>query len=169
MTLRPWRRSSYFGPMSRTAAAGPLARKVLSLPAKTRLLLALVAWALTSVLVAVAWLAAPAGAAAYRAVVPHTAGMWGLHLLADVAIMALAGIYAAVMWHVRRANTSLALGLTAGVGVMAAYLASEWLKVLFREERPCRAPSPSKDARPLETGPSRVTTWPSPPAWPWRS
>jgi membrane-associated phospholipid phosphatase len=137
MALRPWRRPSRL--RSGTASAGALACTVLPMPAKVRVLVAVVGLASAAVAVAAAWVAAPASAALYSAVVPHTAGVGGLHLLADAAVVALAGIYAAVMWRSRRAVRSSALGLAAGVGVVVAYLASESVKLLFRQERPCRA------------------------------
>lgn len=139
MDSRPWRRSARLHQTCRTAAAGPLTRKMLPLPAKMRLVYAVGALALTTVLVAAAWLSAPASAAIYRAAVPHTAGLPGVDHLADAAIVALAAGYVVVMWQSRRAVISLALGLTAGAGVVAAYLASESVKLLLREERPCRA------------------------------
>jgi hypothetical protein len=112
---------------------------MLPMPAKVRVLVAVVGLAWAAVLVAAAWVAAPASAALYSAVVSHTAGVIGLHLLADAAVVALAAGYTALMWRSRRAVRSSALGLAARVGVVAAYLASESVKLLFREERPCRA------------------------------
>jgi membrane-associated phospholipid phosphatase len=139
MASRPWRRSARLHQTNRSAAAGPLARQMLPTRAKTRLVFAVGALALTTILVAVAWVSAPASATIYRAAVPHTAGLpGGVDHLADAAIVALATGYAVIMWHSRRALMSLALGLSAGAGAVAAYLASESVKLLFREERPCR-------------------------------
>jgi hypothetical protein len=109
------------------------------MPAKMRLLYAVAALALATLLLITAWLSAPASSVIYSAVVPHTVDLLGVHVLANTAILGLAAEYAAIMWRSRRATRPLALGSAAGAGVVAAYLASESVKLLFREERPCRA------------------------------
>jgi hypothetical protein len=57
--------------------------------AKMRLLYAVAALASASGLVAAAWLSAPASAAVYSAVAPQTAGVHGVQVLADAAIVVL--------------------------------------------------------------------------------
>jgi membrane-associated phospholipid phosphatase len=138
MASRPSRRSTR-RQTCRTAAAGTLARAILLMPTKMRLVCAVAALASACVLVAAAWLSAPASAAVYSAVAPRTAGVRGVQVLADVAIVVLMVGYLTVLWWSRRTVTSLALGLAAGGGVVAAYLASESAKLLFRQDRPCRA------------------------------
>ncbi|MGH1564601.1 phosphatase PAP2 family protein [Mumia sp. DW29H23] len=59
-----------------------------------------------------------------------------LAVLPDLGLIALALLLAAVAYG--RGPRPLAIGIAAGVGVVLAYAASELLKVVIRDERPCR-------------------------------
>lgn len=60
-----------------------------------------------------------------------------VELLPDIGLVVLALVLAAASYG--RGPRTLAIGLAAGAGVVLAYGASEVLKVLVRDERPCRA------------------------------
>ncbi|APX31709.1 hypothetical protein BH708_02090 [Brachybacterium sp. P6-10-X1] len=63
-------------------------------------------------------------------------GIAGISEYGILGLMALFGI--AILRARRRGPTALARGLAAGAGVVLAYLASETIKVLVAELRPCR-------------------------------
>ncbi|GAB6936924.1 phosphatase PAP2 family protein [Isoptericola variabilis] len=101
---------------------------------------ALPAAGLLALVAALAW---PVRADVYRAVAPAVAGAStpaavaaGVASFGLLALVALAGVLAVRSFlRDRAAFWRLASG---GVGVIAAYLLSEALKVLVTEERPCR-------------------------------
>ncbi|NLU84177.1 phosphatase PAP2 family protein [Rhodococcus sp. HNM0569] len=79
-------------------------------------------------------------AAVYRALVPHTASLPGMGLVAEIAILLLIAMFAWAAWSVRGGPYArISAILTGGVGVVVAYLASELVKTVVTEERPCRA------------------------------
>jgi membrane-associated phospholipid phosphatase len=104
-----------------------------------RIFCAVAALVLTIFVVVAAWLTAPAAELVYSTVVPHTAEAPMIGVLADSAILGLLAGYGAVLWRSRRSVQFLAPGLAAGVGVVVGYAASESVKLLVGEERPCRA------------------------------
>ncbi|WP_219825657.1 phosphatase PAP2 family protein [Nonomuraea typhae] len=57
----------------------------------------------------------------------------------DAGLFVFAALFVACWWRSRRASArELAIGLVGPVGVVAAYVVSEIVKLLVREERPCR-------------------------------
>ena len=107
--------------------------------ARTRIICALTALMLTFLLVLAAWSATRPAELLYSAVVPHTAEAPMIGALADLAILALAAGFGVMLWRARRSVGVFPLGIAAGVGVLVGYAASESVKLLIREERPCRA------------------------------
>nr|QRW40805.1 membrane protein [bacterium] len=70
---------------------------------------------------------------------------WFQHLVelgTEGGILILLALFVAAWWRARRgSDRAMALALLAPVATGVAYMASEVLKVMFREERPCRAVS----------------------------
>ncbi|QBJ98583.1 phosphatase PAP2 family protein [Rhodococcus sp. ABRD24] len=92
-----------------------------------------------AVVVVVLYLLRGVSAAIYRAIVPHTSGLPGIGLIADVALLALVavfGVLAAQMWRTR--SPYLGELLMGGAGVGIAYGLSMAVKLLVGEDRPCR-------------------------------
>lgn len=92
-----------------------------------------------SVVVVALYLLRDVSAAIYRAIVPHTADLPGVELIADVGLLVLVALFAVLavqMWRTRSAH----LGdlLMGGFGVVVAYALSEMVKSLVGEDRPCR-------------------------------
>lgn len=85
-------------------------------------------------------------AAIYRAVVPHTADLPGVGLIADGGLLVLVALFAVVavqMWRTR--SPYLGDLLMGGFGVVVAYALSEVIKAFVSEDRPCRVQVPLPD------------------------
>ncbi|GAB2731505.1 hypothetical protein GCM10027273_07670 [Nocardioides pakistanensis] len=121
------------------------AHRVWDVSATARVLYAVATLGLTTLLALAAWFSASAGEVLYRAVVPHTTGLPMIGVLADAATLGLLVGYGVVLWRSRRTVRVLALGLAAGAGVMVGYVASESVKLLLKEERPCRVVLPLEE------------------------
>ncbi|MCA1006091.1 phosphatase PAP2 family protein [Rhodococcus hoagii] len=92
-----------------------------------------------AVVVVALYLLRGVSAAIYRAIVPHTADLPGMGLIADVGLLALVALFAvlaAQMWRTR--SPYLGDLLMGGFGVVVAYALSEVVKVFVSEDRPCR-------------------------------
>lgn len=57
----------------------------------------------------------------------------------DVGLVALVALFVAAVWNRRRQAARLGTLVAGGLGVTAAYVASEGLKIVVAAERPCRA------------------------------
>ncbi len=93
-----------------------------------------------AVVVVALYLLRDVSAAIYRAIVPHTADLPGVGLVADVGLLVLVALFAvlaAQMWRTR--SPYLGDLLMGGFGVVVAYVLSEVVKSLVGEDRPCRA------------------------------
>ncbi|MDH6680977.1 membrane-associated phospholipid phosphatase [Rhodococcus sp. LBL1] len=93
-----------------------------------------------SVLVVALYMLRDVSAAIYRAIVPHTADLPGVGLIADVGLLVLVALFAVLavqMWRTR--SPYLGDLLMGGFGVVVAYALSEIVKSLVAEDRPCRA------------------------------
>ena len=101
---------------------------------------------------------------AYRATVSWSQGLpsWLQSVVegvSDYGVYVLAALFlVAALVARRRGLTHLARGVAAGVGVVAAYLASELFKSVVTEQRPCRHFS-------VDT----IATCPAPTDWAWPS
>lgn len=92
-----------------------------------------------AVVVVVLFLLRDVSAAVYRAVVPHTADLPGIGLIADIALLILVALFAVLaarMWRTR--SRHLGDLLMGGFGVVVAYALSEVVKSFVSEDRPCR-------------------------------
>jgi undecaprenyl-diphosphatase len=92
-----------------------------------------------SVVVVALYLLRDVSAAIYRAIVPHTADLPGVGLIADVGLLMLVALFAVLavqMWRTR--SPYLGDLLMGGVGVVVAYALSEIVKSLVGEDRRCR-------------------------------
>ncbi|CAM2837139.1 Phosphatase PAP2 family protein [Prescottella defluvii] len=92
-----------------------------------------------AVLVVALYLLRDVGAAIYRAIVPHTSELPGVELIADGGLLVLVALYAVLavqMWRTR--SPHLGDLLMGGFGVVVAYALSEAVKMVVREDRPCR-------------------------------
>ncbi|RVW10199.1 phosphatase PAP2 family protein [Prescottella agglutinans] len=92
-----------------------------------------------SVIVVALYLLRDVSAAIYRAIVPHTAELPGVGLIADVGLLVLVALFALLavqMWRTR--SPFLGDLLMGGFGVVVAYALSEMVKSLVAEDRPCR-------------------------------
>nr|BFF20687.1 hypothetical protein GCM10025730_42080 [Promicromonospora thailandica] len=126
-------------------------------------------------LCAIALLAWPAREGLFEAVAGGTArspvaGAAGL--VADKGLLALVAITASLVvlaWF--RDRPRFGLLTAAGAGTLAAYAASEVIKLVVTEERPCRVVDVATVlACPVPgTGPGRATTRPLPARWPRRA
>ncbi|WP_305092469.1 phosphatase PAP2 family protein [Prescottella sp. R16] len=77
--------------------------------------------------------------ALYRAIVPHTAELPGVGLIADGGLLVLVALYAVLAVYLwRNRPTQLGDLLVGGVGVVVAYVLSEVVKAFVSEDRPCR-------------------------------
>lgn len=74
-----------------------------------------------------------------RSIAPTTAGIWGVDRLAEVLVILLGVVAVAVGWRALRSGIhSAALAVSAAVGVVAAYAASEGIKAVVAADRVCR-------------------------------
>lgn len=92
-----------------------------------------------AVVVVALYLLRDVSAAIYRAVVPHTADLPGVGLIADGGLLVLVALFAVLavqMWRSR--SPHLGDLLMGGVGVVVAYALSEVVKAFVSEDRPCR-------------------------------
>ena len=88
-------------------------------------------------------------------------GILGLvvELVGEVGILALAGAVALLTWRARiNGRKHVAVVVAAGVATVVAYVASEAVKIVVREERPCRV---------LEV--RTLSACPAPGDWAWPS
>ncbi|MBF0721307.1 phosphatase PAP2 family protein [Sanguibacter inulinus] len=74
-----------------------------------------------------------------RSIAPTTAGIWGAGRLAEVLVIVLGLVAVTVGWRALRSGVHrAALAVSAAVGAVAAYAASEGIKVVVAADRVCR-------------------------------
>lgn len=74
-----------------------------------------------------------------RSIAPTTAGIWGANRLAEVLVILLGLVAVAVGWRALRSGVHrAALAVSAAVGAVAAYAASEGIKAVVAADRVCR-------------------------------
>lgn len=76
---------------------------------------------------------------AYLALATWSTGLPGVHLVSELGVIALVLCFGWSAWRCRALGPEpLAVAIAAGSGVVTAYAASETVKLLVAEERPCR-------------------------------
>ena len=74
-----------------------------------------------------------------RSIAPTTAGIWGADRLAEILVIVLGLVAVTVGWRALHSGVhSAALAVSGAVGVVAAYAASEGIKVVVAADRMCR-------------------------------
>lgn len=108
-------------------------------PARHRALVVTVLLIVCAAGMGLAWtLRGPSGELV-RSIAPTTAGIRGVDRLAEVLVILLGLVAVAVGWRALRSGThSAAFVVSAAVGVVAAYAASEGIKVVVAADRVCR-------------------------------
>ena len=89
--------------------------------------------------IGVAWALRGPSSELVRSIAPTTAGIWGADRLAEVLVILLGLVAVAVGWRALRSGVHrAALAVSAAVGAVAAYAASEGIKVVVAADRVCR-------------------------------
>jgi len=89
--------------------------------------------------IGVAWALRGPSSELVRSIAPTTAGIWGANRLAEVLVILLGLVAVAVGWRALRSGVHrAALAVSAAVGVVAAYAASEGIKAVVAADRVCR-------------------------------
>jgi len=74
-----------------------------------------------------------------RSITPTTAGIWGVDRLAEILVIVLGLVAVTVGWRALHSGVhAAALAVSGAVGVVAAYAASEGIKVVVAADRVCR-------------------------------
>jgi membrane-associated phospholipid phosphatase len=86
-----------------------------------------------------AWLLRRSSASLFDAVTPHTLDLPVVDVLAELGVVLLGILVLVAAWQARRHGVAaIARAASGAVGVCLAYGASEVVKLLVREDRPCR-------------------------------
>lgn len=89
--------------------------------------------------IGVAWALRGPSSELVRSIAPTTAGIWGANRLAEVLVILLGLVAVAVGWRALRSGVHrAALAVSAAVGAVAAYAASEGIKAVVAADRVCR-------------------------------
>jgi membrane-associated phospholipid phosphatase len=89
--------------------------------------------------IGVAWALRGPSSELGRSIAPTTAGIWGVDRLAEVLVILLGLVAVAVGWRALLSGVHrAALAVSAAVGVVAAYAASEGIKAVVAADRVCR-------------------------------